>query len=137
MRPRVSIILPNFNYGHYLSQAIESVLRQTRSDWELIIVDDGSSDGSLPVIEHYCRLHPDRIRLHFHDGRRNLGLVETYRAGIAKASGEYTAFLEADDIWHPENLAQKAGILDAHPEVVVAHSKVIIFGHPWLAAMKH
>ncbi|MGH7198613.1 MAG: glycosyltransferase, partial [Candidatus Omnitrophota bacterium] len=125
---KVSVILPSYNYAECLAEAIDSVLSQTYPNWELIIVDDGSSDHSPEIIERCAQDHPNRIRVFFHEGRRNRGLVETYRLGLEKCTGEYTAFIEADDIWLPGNLAAKVEILEKHKEVAVVHSAVEMFG---------
>lgn len=127
---KISVVLPSYNYRDVLPEAIESVLAQTFRDWELIIVDDGSTDGAADTAARYAELHPGRIRLFFHEGRANKGIAETYRAGIARASGEYVAFIEADDVWRPENLAKKAAALDRHQDVSVVHDHVDFAGNP-------
>lgn len=126
--PKVSVILPSFNYENFVSEAIESVLAQSYRDWELVIVDDGSTDRSPEVIERYAQAYPGRIRVFYHEGRVNRGIVETYRLGIAQSRGEYTAFIESDDQWLPDNLEKKLAELEKDPHVAVAHSRVEMFG---------
>jgi len=125
---KVSVILPSYNYEMCVGDAIDSVLSQTYRNWELILVDDGSSDASPEILERYQREFPGKIRVYFHEGRRNRGLIETYRLGLEKCSGDYVAFIEADDVWFPENLARKIAVLDHHPDVAVVHSGVEMFG---------
>ncbi len=125
---KVSIILPSYNYQQFISEAVDSVLAQTYQKWELIIVDDGSSDASPEILKRYEREFPGKIRVYFHEGRLNKGLIETYRLGLEKCTSDYVAFIEADDVWLPENLAQKVAVLERHPDVAVVHSGVEMFG---------
>lgn len=129
---KVSILLPSFNYEVHIQEAIDSVLGQTYGDWELIIIDDGSADGSYGLAERYAKEYPDRIKLVTHAGRKNKGLEETYLLGIQKASGKYICFIEADDRWHPENIGRKVAILEREKEVVVVSDRPEMFGDPFL-----
>lgn len=92
----ISIITASYNYENYIKETIESVLNQTYTNWELIIVDDGSKDNSVEVIKSYCE-KDSRIKLFQHEGGVNKGLAETIKLGISKAQGEWIAFLESDD----------------------------------------
>jgi len=94
---KISVIIPNFNYAHFLDEAIESVLRQTYQNIELIIVNNGSTDDSLIVLEKY------RGRVHVID-QQNLGQSGARNSGLKYASGELIAFLDADDFWVPNKL---------------------------------
>lgn len=125
---KVSVILPSYNYAEELHRCIESVLTQTFSDWELIIVDDGSTDNSAEVIRSYVNKYPDKIYFFEHEEKINKGLSKTYQMGISKASGEYIALLEADDYWRLDSLELKAGILERYPEVSVAYTDIEMFG---------
>jgi glycosyltransferase involved in cell wall biosynthesis len=125
---KVSVVLPSYNYEMCVAEAVDSVIAQTYQNWELVIVDDGSTDGSAEVLARYEREFPGRIRVYFHEGRRNRGLIETYRLGLEKCGGDYVAFIEADDVWFPENLARKIAVLERHPDVAVVHSGVEMFG---------
>jgi glycosyltransferase involved in cell wall biosynthesis len=104
--PRTSVIIPSYNYARYLRQAIESVLTQTDPDLELLIVDDGSSDGSPAIAESYADPRLRVIR------REHRGLGATRNAGLEAARGRYVAFLDADDVWIGEKLSVQASILD-------------------------
>lgn len=110
--PLVSVIVPTFNRRELVCQAIDSVLAQTFSDYELIIVDDGSTDGTGEAIAAYG----DRIRYCWQE---NQGESVARNRGIALAQGEYIALLDSDDLWEPEKLQVQAAVLDAEPEVLV------------------
>lgn len=113
--PLVSVIISNHNYGRYLSQAIESVLNQTYRNFELIVVDDGSSDNSREVITNYG----DRLIAIFQD---NAGQGVAFNAGIAKSCGEIICFLDADDYYQEDKLAKVVAAFATHPHwVQVSH----------------
>jgi glycosyltransferase involved in cell wall biosynthesis len=120
--PPVSIILPSCNYEQYLPAAVESVLAQSHEDWELLIIDDGSTDGSAAVAESFAR-RDDRIRFLTHQDRANHGLAATLRRGLDAARHNATAFLESDDSWEPEALAGRLKIL-LEPGTVMVFSAV-------------
>ena len=112
--PQVSVIMPSYNKEKYIGEAIESIIRQTFSDWELIIIDDCSTDHSVEVIRSY---QDDRIR--FYENSFNIGIAEIRNRGIALATGKYIALLDADDISLPERLEKEIAFLDEYPEVDV------------------
>lgn len=100
--PLVSVVIPSFNSERYIRQTVESVRRQTLADWELIVVDDGSTDDSPAIVESLAG-QDERIRL-VRLGR-NAGRPAVPRnAGVRAARGVYVAFLDADDLWHPRKL---------------------------------
>ena len=105
----ISVIIPCYNHGQYLSHALNSVLSQTFTDWEAIIVDDGSTDETREVAGHFV----DR-RLHY-VYQENQGLSAARNSGIRIAQGEYLAFLDADDEWEPEFLETVCENLEADP----------------------
>ena len=109
--PKVSVIIPVYNREAYLGPAIESVLAQTFADFEVVVVDDGSTDRSRDVARTY---RDARVRLLCHD--RNMGLPTTRNAGIDAARGRYIAFLDSDDIALPTRLAKQVAFLDRHPD---------------------
>lgn len=108
---KISVITASYNYAQYIAEAINSVINQTYQDWELIIVDDGSSDNSVEIIKSYCE-KDGRIKLFQHEGGQNKGLKETLLLGISHATGDWIAFLESDDIFIPENLQKKIEIIE-------------------------
>ncbi len=106
-RPKVSILLSNYNYGEYISQAIDSVLAQTYQNYELIVCDDGSTDNSREIVAEYCRRDP-RIRL---IAKKNGGQGSGFNAAFAVSTGELICFLDSDDIFHSEKIRC---IVEAH-----------------------
>lgn len=126
----VSVLIPSFNYASLIGRAVESVLAQTMQDFEIIIADDGSSDGSWDVLEHWAARRPDRIRITRHPGGRNEGIAATYRRAASMARGEILAFLEADDRWHPECLEKRTAALRRFPSAGTAASRYSLEGDP-------
>lgn len=119
--PRVSIITPIYNCRSYLPEAVESVLAQTYTDWELLLVDDGSQDGGDELARSYAGRHPDRIAYLEHEGHRNHGVSATRNLAVRHARGEYLALLDADDVWLPEKLRLQTASADAHPQVALVY----------------
>lgn len=107
--PKVSVVVPNYNGSAYLRETISSVQAQTRPDWELLVVDDGSTDASTDIVREHAARDP-RVRLLALD--RNYGRPAIPRNfGIEAATGDYVAFLDADDLWHPRKLEIQLGHL--------------------------
>jgi glycosyltransferase involved in cell wall biosynthesis len=124
---RVSVVVPCFNYGHHLAEAVESVLVQSLRDWELIIVDDGSSDDSRDVAQRLIDARPDaQIRLICQENSGSPGY--TRNVGVAAARAGYVVCLDADDVLHPDYLACCAAALDAAPEAAIAYGDLQCFG---------
>lgn len=113
--PRVSAVIIFLDVAAFLGEAVESVLAQTYTDWELLLVDDGSTDGSREIALAYVDGDP-RIRYLAHAGRRNLGMSVSRNLGLHHARGEFLALLDADDVWLPERLEVHVRLADAHPE---------------------
>jgi glycosyltransferase involved in cell wall biosynthesis len=112
-RPRVSVIMPFFASVQFITEAIESVRAQSFQDWELLLCDDGSSDGSTLIARGYAELDPARVRWLQHAGHENRGASATRNVGIAHARGDLIAFLDADDVWLPRKLEEQVALLDA------------------------
>lgn len=121
--PKVSVIIPTYNCAHYLGNAIESVLRQTFTDYEVIIVDDGSTDNTREVVERFIAQHPSRIR-YIYQPHQERSMARN--RGIQAASGEYIAFLDADDEWLPQKLERQVPILDENRKVGLVCSNVVL-----------
>lgn len=119
--PRVSAIIAFFNAEKFIGEAVESVLSQTYRDWELLLVDDGSSDGSTQIALRYAQEYPDRVRYLEHPGHRNRGASTSRNVGIRASLGQYLAFLDADDVWLPRKLAEQVEILDGKPEAAMVY----------------
>jgi glycosyltransferase involved in cell wall biosynthesis len=119
---RVSIVTPFLNAARFIEEAIESVLAQTYRHWELLLVDDGSFDGSTAIAERYVTRHPDRIRYLAHPSGSNRGASASRNLGARHALGEYLAYLDADDVYLPEKLQEQVPLLDAHPDVMMLYA---------------
>jgi glycosyltransferase involved in cell wall biosynthesis len=124
-QPTVSVIIPTYNRARVLCRSAESVLAQTYRDFELIIVDDGSTDNTEEVVRSYS---DPRIRFIRHE--KNRGVSVARNIGIKAARGEFIAFNDSDDIWLPQNLELKVKLLDSHPDTALVCSDYYIFdGH--------
>ncbi len=115
MIPIVSIIMPCHNAAEHLSVSVGSVQAQTFADWELITIDDGSSDGTLAWLQTQTD-----TRIHTRS-QTNQGVSAARNAGLAAARGDYVAFLDADDTWSPSFLETMLATLQAHPDAVLAY----------------
>jgi glycosyltransferase involved in cell wall biosynthesis len=118
--PLISVCMPVYNGERFLPEAIESILGQTLGDFEFLIIDDGSTDGSTEVLSRYAARDP-RIRL---TSRPNKGLAATLNELIDQARGEFLARMDADDIALPERFGRQVDYLRAHPEYVLVGSRV-------------
>lgn len=119
--PRVSVIIPAYNAAGYLPAAINSVIAQTYQDWEIIVVDDGSSDDTRSVMAAYKDRLKDRINcIH----QLNAGPSAARNSGIRNAQGEFIALLDADDLWLPSRLERSVKELDRDAGVGLVHARV-------------
>jgi glycosyltransferase involved in cell wall biosynthesis len=125
--PAVSAIVIFLDEERFLAEAVESILAQSFEDWELILVDDGSSDRSPELARSYARLHPRRIRCLTHPGGLNRGMSASRNLGIGAARGRYVGFLDADDVWMPEKLAEQCARLEAHPQCGLVYGRTLIW----------
>lgn len=114
-QPLVSAIIIFLNEELYLTEAIESVLKQTYSNWELLLVDDGSTDDSTAIARKYAEKY-NNIRYLEHPEHQNLGMSASRNLGINHAKGKYISPLDGDDIWVANKLTEQVQILEAHPE---------------------
>ncbi len=129
-QPRVSAIIIFLDEARFLAEAIDSVRAQSFGDWELILVDDGSTDGSSEIAR--VASDGDRIRYMEHPGHANRGMSASRNAGIAASRGEFIAFLDADDVWSPDKLAEQLAIFDADPAIDMVYGRSLIW-HEWEA----
>ena len=129
-RVRVSIVTPFLDPGPFFEAAIESVLAQTFTAWELLLVDDGSNDGSTELAQRYAASHPGKIRYLSHPDRANLGASASRNLGVRHAAGDYLAFLDADDVYLPRKLTDQVAILDRVPEAQVLYAATE-YCHSW------
>lgn len=116
MLPSVSVIIPVYNHGRYLADAINSVLAQDYQDWEIVIVDDGSTDDTPIIVSRYAN---DQVRYVFQE---NKGQAAARNTGIKNSHGRYLAFLDADDWFLPDKLQLQVPVLEAHPDLCMVSS---------------
>lgn len=114
--PRVSVVIPTYNRGHYLRETLDSVFYQTYRDIEIIVVDDGSTENTPEFIKEYL----DRIIYIY---KENGGQGSARNVGINRAKGEYIAFLDSDDLWLPQKIKIQVEYMDKHPEYGMIFSK--------------
>jgi glycosyltransferase involved in cell wall biosynthesis len=123
MLPKVSIVMPAYNAGHYIAETIASVQAQTMPHWELVITDDGSSDQTAEVVNALAASDP-RIRLfQQQNGRQG----KARNLALKHAVAPWVAFLDADDLWHPEKLSRQFAIIEANPEAELVFTAGISF----------
>lgn len=116
MTPKVTVLIPVFNREHFVSDAIRSVIEQDFDDFELLVVDDGSTDRTPDVLETWKGRDP---RVQVITSATNQGIPGALNLGLAHARGEYVARLDSDDLILPRRLAAQGAVLDARPEVVL------------------
>lgn len=126
--PAVSVVTPVWNAAATLAETVASVREQTFADWEMLLVDDGSTDGSRALAEALAAADP-RIRLLVQEA--NTGAAAARNRAIRAARGRFIAFLDADDLWRPEKLARQVPVLAAgHPLVFAAYRRIAADGRP-------
>lgn len=117
-KPRVAVIIPCYNAERYLSQTIESVLKQSFTSFEVITGNDGSTDNTAMILEQYS----DRITVINHPDSGNHGQAATYNLCLQHVDSEYIAFIDNDDLWEPDKLQRQVDVLDRHPEVGLVYT---------------
>jgi glycosyltransferase involved in cell wall biosynthesis len=120
--PRVSVIIPTFNRETLVAEAVRSVLDQTYCDFELIVVDDGSTDGTAQALAPPRSMAGDRLR---YIAQEHRGPSAARNAALRIATGELIAFLDSDDLWRPRKLERQVAFLDAHPALALCHTDEI------------
>jgi teichuronic acid biosynthesis glycosyltransferase TuaG len=119
--PTVSFIVPNYNYGHYLGECLESAVQQTYTDWEIVIIDDSSTDDSLHIARQYVEQYPEKIRLiELHDGPG--GPPRAVNTGIRAMRGRYFSWLSSDDRCHPQRLEKLVLALENSAAAGMVHT---------------
>jgi glycosyltransferase involved in cell wall biosynthesis len=126
----VSAIIIFLNAEQFLAEAVESVFVQTYPHWELLLVDDDSTDGSTAIAQRYAAQRPDQVRYLEHPGHQNRGMSASRNLGISHAAGDYMAFLDADDIWLPNKLQEQIAILNAYPAAAMLYGQTL-YWHSW------
>jgi glycosyltransferase involved in cell wall biosynthesis len=118
--PTVSVLITTHNRARLVGDAIESVMAQSYPDWELVIVDDGSTDGTREIVAGHVKQDP-RVRYVY---QPNQGLSKSRTRGLELLTGDYAAFLDDDDLYLPDKLERQVGFLEAHPDVALVYSQV-------------
>ena len=119
-QPLVSIIIPNYNYGHFVGEAVESALTQTYVHIETIVVDDGSTDNSIEVLRNFG----EKITL---IAQKNAGVAVARNRGIQASNGEFVAFLDSDDSWLPEKIEKQIRRFQEDPSIGLVHCGYVVF----------
>ncbi|HTV41928.1 MAG TPA: glycosyltransferase [Candidatus Sulfotelmatobacter sp.] len=122
----VSVIIPCYNQAQFLAEAVESVIHQTFSHWEVIVVNDGSPDNTGDVFQNLARRWPGHILRYLE--KPNGGLADARNAGIAIARGKYILPLDADDKLHPEMLSKTVSLVESTPDIAIAYTDLVHFG---------
>jgi glycosyltransferase involved in cell wall biosynthesis len=129
-KPLVTGIMIFLNAEPFIEEAIESVLAQSYDAWELLLVDDGSSDRSTEIALRYAKRRPEKVRYLEHSAHENRGISASQNLGISEAKGEYIAFLDADDVWMPRKLEEQVAVLNSHPEAAMVYG-VTQYWYSW------
>ncbi len=125
--PQVSAITIFLNAEKFLQEAIESVFAQTFDNWELLLVDDGSTDRGTEIAKSFSTRFPGKVKYLEHKGHRNLGMSASRNHGIHSARGEFIAFLDADDAWLSHKLEEQISILDSKPAAAMVWGKELVW----------
>jgi glycosyltransferase involved in cell wall biosynthesis len=128
-KPLVSAIIIFWNEEQFIEEAIESVLDQTYDHWELLLVDDGSSDRSSDIVRRYTEQYPDKVRYLEHRGHENRGMSASRNLGVRSARGKYISFLDGDDVWLPNKLEEQVAVMETYPEADLVCAPI----HMWFS----
>ena len=125
MNVRISVLMGIYNCAETLPEAIDSIMAQTYTDWELILCDDGSADDTFAVAESYRQRFPEKIILL--KNQRNMGLNYTLNHCLSRASGEFVARMDGDDLCSPDRFEKEIHALETHPEMAVVSTNMTYF----------
>ncbi|HZD58367.1 MAG TPA: glycosyltransferase family 2 protein [Anaerolineales bacterium] len=129
-KPLVSAVIVFLNAEKFIEEAITSILAQTYLNWELLLVDDGSTDRSTEIARRFAARRPTNVRYIEHTGHQNRGKGASRNLGIRNAKGKYIGFLDADDVWLPHKLEQQVAILESQPEAGVLYGNTL-YWYSW------
>ncbi len=128
--PAVTAVIIFLNGKRYLAEAIESVIAQSFTDWELMLCDDGSTDGATTIAKDYASRYPNQIHYLEHPNHENRGMSATRMLGARHAAGRYLTWLDADDVWLPNKLERQVAILEKHPEAAMVYGP-LTYWYSW------
>ena len=120
--PAVSICMPSWNQAPFLTRTLDSALSQTFRDFEIIFVDDGSTDATLEIAHAYEERHPSIFRALIHEGHSHKGISASTNLALKRAASEFIVILDSDDLWYPNTLARRVAFLGNHPDTALACS---------------
>ena len=120
-QPKVSVLIASYNHARYLPKTLDSVLGQTFQNFEVVIVDDGSTDESLSIVEDYASRYP-AVRVLTHPGKKNKGISATCNLALEHARGEFLSWLGSDDMWYPNMLETQVALLESDPALGLVYS---------------
>ncbi len=128
-QPLVSVVIAFYNEEKFLKETVDSVINQHYTNWELLLVDDGSSDNSTAFAKEYSRSN-NKIKYCEHTGHINMGLSTSRNNGIKNSSGELVAFIDADDVWLPDKLINQVSVFERNPGLGMI-AEASIYWHSW------
>lgn len=129
IRPLVSIIVTSYNYAQFIPETLDSLLKQTYDNYEIIVVDDGSEDNSVEVINGYVS-KSNKIKLLLHPNGANKGIIASMKLAIENAKGDFIAFCESDDYWAPNHLEKKVEMINKYKDVCIVSNNIQLVGDP-------
>ncbi|MGL4377528.1 MAG: glycosyltransferase family 2 protein [Microcoleaceae cyanobacterium] len=133
--PLISCIIIFLNEERFLADAIDSILAQTYQHWELLLVDDGSTDQSSKIAQSYVEKYPEKIRYLDHPQHENRGMSASRNLGVSQALGKYISYLDGDDLWLPNKLERQLEILTSQPEAVMVYGPLLCW-YSWTGEPK-
>lgn len=126
-QPLVSAIIIFLNGEQFIEEAVASIFAQTYNNWELLLVDDGSTDRSTLIAQKHAQKYPEKVFYMEHEGHQNKGMSASRNLGISQAKGEYIGFLDVDDIWLPKKLEEQVAFLTSHTEAAMVYGRTQIW----------
>ena len=126
MTTQVCVVMPAYNADKFIAEAIRSVMAQTHENWRLLVIDDGSADDTIEVVEALCR---EDSRITLLRNPQNMGVAKTRNKGLQLCAGQYVALLDSDDVWHPEKLEKQLSLAEQTGADVVYCSYGMINQH--------
>lgn len=125
-KPAVSVCITSYNHAQYLPETLDSVLSQDYDDFEIIVVDDGSTDNSPAILADYQRRYPAKVHCYWHPDRANKGISASFNLAARQSKGTYVAWLGSDDLWLPGKLSAQVRLMSGQPELGMVYSPAFI-----------
>lgn len=125
--PTVSVFMPTYNQGNLIAESIESVIKQTYADWELVIGDDCSTDNTYEIALAYQKRFPAKVRVY--KNNKNLGVTGNSNEILRKCKGKYIAFSAGDDVYHEEKLEKQVLLMESDKKIILSYHDIEVFSH--------